>query len=142
MTEADDRFAIIAVLDRYSECLDTRNWDGLSDVFTEDVDMDFGVWRGTSLDEVRQNIRSFLDGCGPSQHLLGNYRIELHGDRASSRCYCRVMHFGKGAHEGKTFESWIEYADELVRTPQGWRSCKRAAHSQMNQGEISVLGPG
>jgi hypothetical protein len=142
MSDADDRFAIIAVLDRYSECLDTRNWAGLSDVFTEDVDMDFGVWKATSLDEVRQNIRSFLDGCGPSQHLLGNYRIELDGDRASSRCYCRVMHFGKGEHEGKTFESWIEYADELVRTQKGWRSCKRSAHAQMNQGDISLLGPG
>jgi hypothetical protein len=142
MSDADDRFAIIAVLDRYSECLDTRNWAGLSDVFTEAVDMDFGVWKATSLDEVRQNIRSFLDGCGPSQHLLGNYRIELDGDRASSRCYCRVMHFGKGEHEGKTFESWIEYADELVRTQKGWRSSKRSAHAQMNQGDISLLGPG
>ena len=141
MSAADDRFAIIAVLDRYAECLDTRDWAGLADVFTADVDMDFGAWRATSLDEVRENIRSFLGGCGPSQHLLGNYRIELEGDVASSRCYCRVMHFGKGAHEGKTFESWIEYADELVRTSKGWRSRKRVANPQMNQGDISLLGP-
>jgi hypothetical protein len=130
------------VLDRYSECLDTRNWEGLVDVFSEEVDMDFGVWQATSLEDVRQNIRSFLDGCGPSQHLLGNYRIELDGDRASSRCYCRVMHFGKGEHEGKTFESWIEYADWLVRGPDGWRSHKRVATAQMNQGDRSLLGPG
>ena len=142
MSAADDRFAIIAVLDRYSECLDTRNWEGLVDVFSEEVDMDFGVWQATSLEDVRQNIRSFLDGCGPSQHLLGNYRIELDGDRASSRCYCRVMHFGKGEHEGKTFESWIEYADWLVRGPDGWRSHKRVATEQMNQGDMSLLGPG
>ena len=144
MSKADDRFAIIAVLDRYSECLDTRDWEGLSEVFTDDVEMDFGAWRASDLDQVRANIRSFLDGCGPSQHLLGNYRIELDadGDRASSRCYCRVMHFGKGEHEGKTFESWIEYSDELVRTPEGWRSRKREGRSQMNQGSIELLGPG
>ena len=52
------------------------------------------------------------------------------------------MHFGKGEHEGKTFESWIEYAEELVRTPGGWRSRKRVAHAQMNRGDISLLGPG
>lgn len=142
MSAADDRFEIIATLDRYSECLDSRDWPGLSDVFTEDVEMDFSVWSATNLDDVRSNIRSFLDGCGPSQHLLGNYRIRLDGDRASSRCYCRVMHFGKGEHEGKTFESWIEYADELVRTPSGWRSRKRIARAQMNQGDPSLLGPG
>ena len=142
MTAADDRFAIIAVLDRYAECLDTRDWAGLADVFTDDVAMDFGVWRATNLDDVRTNIGSFLDACAPSQHLLGNYRIELDGDRASSRCYCRVMHLGKGEHEGKTFESYIEYADELVRTADGWRSRERAATVLMNLGDPSLLGPG
>ena len=142
MSQADDRFEIIAALDRYAECLDTRDWSGLSDVFTEDVDMDFTVWHATTLDEVRTNIGSFLNGCGPSQHLLGNYRIQLDGDSASSRCYCRVMHFGKDEHEGKTFESWIEYADEFVRTADGWRSRKRVARAQMNQGDASLLGPG
>lgn len=140
MSDADDRFEIIAVLDRYAECLDTRDWPGLADVFSEDVEMDFGVWRGRNLDEVRTNIRSFLDGCGPSQHLLGNYRIELAGDRASSRCYGRVMHFGKGEHEGNTYEAWIEYADELKRTAQGWRSVKRVARASMQLGDPSLLG--
>ena len=142
MGQADDRFAIIAVLDRYAECLDTRDWSGLSDVFTADVEMDFVVWQAADLDAVRTNIASFLDGCGPSQHLLGNYRIALDGDAATSRCYCRVMHFGKGEHEGKTFESYIEYADELVRTEAGWRSRKRVATPIMNQGDASLLGPG
>jgi len=142
MTAADDRFEIIATLDRYAECLDTRDWAGLEDVFTEDVEMDFTVWRANDLDSVRDHIGAFLDGCGPSQHLLGNYRIQLDGDSAKSRCYCRVMHFGKGEHEGKTFESWIEYSDELVRTNRGWRSRKRTARVQMNQGDASLLGAG
>ena len=30
VSEADDRFAIIATLDRYAECLDTRDWAGLA----------------------------------------------------------------------------------------------------------------
>jgi hypothetical protein len=141
MSAADDRFDIIAILDRYAECLDSRNWPGLADVFTDDVDMDFGIWRARNLDDVRANIRSFLDGCGPSQHLLGNYRIHLDGDTASSRCYCRVMHHGKGEHQGKTFESWIQYADELIRTPSGWRSRKRVAAPQMSEGDPTLLGP-
>jgi hypothetical protein len=142
MSAADDRFAIIAALDRYAECLDTRDWPGLSDVFTQDVDMDFAVWHATSLDAVRDNIRAFLGGCGPSQHLLGNYRIELDRDAATSRCYCHVMHFGKGEHEGKTIEYRIEYSDVFVRTKRGWRSHKRVARVQMNQGDASLLGPG
>jgi len=142
MSHADDRFAIIATLDCYSECLDTRDWDRLSEVFTHDVDMDFGAWHQQGLATVTKTIRGYLDGCGPSQHLLGNYRIELDGDRATSRCYCRVMHMGKGEHEGKTYETWIEYRDELIRTDAGWRSQKRVGHAQMHQGDPSLLGPG
>lgn len=141
MSEADDRFEIIAVLDRYAECLDTRDWRGLADVFTDDVEIDFGMWRSGTLDEARSRIGSFLNGCGPSQHLLGNYRIKLLGESATSRCYCHVMHFGKNEHEGKTYETWIEYADELVRTPDGWRCKKRIATAIMQQGDPSLLGP-
>ena len=52
------------------------------------------------------------------------------------------MHFGKGEHAGKSFESWIEYADELVRTARGWRSRRRVATPMMNRGDASLLGPG
>jgi hypothetical protein len=141
MSDAEDRFAIIARLDHYAECLDSRNWEGLSGVFTDDVKMDFVRWRVSDIDGVRERIRSFLGGCGPSQHLLGNYRITLNGDVANSRCYCRVMHFGKGEHEGKTYETWIEYEDEWKRTERGWRSHKRTARPQMQQGDPSLLGP-
>lgn len=142
MSAAEDRFEIIAVLDCYAECLDTRDWNGLAEVFTGDVDMDFGAWNKVGRDAVVATIRSYLDGCGPTQHLLGNYRIVLDGDRASSRCYCRAMHFGKGQHEGKTYEAWIEYSDEFVRTSAGWRSGKRIGRTQMQRGDPSLLAPG
>jgi hypothetical protein len=142
MSQADDRFAIIATLDRYSECLDTRDWPGLGQVFTDDVTVDWKEWKQTGLAEVTTSIRSYLDGCGPSQHLLGNYRISLEGDAATSLHYCRVMHMGKGAHQGKTYESWIEYSDVLIRTPEGWRSRRRDGRVIMDQGDRSLLGPG
>lgn len=142
MGSADDRFEIIAALDAYSESLDTRDWEGLNRIFTEDVTFDFGAWQANNLDEVRTNIRSFLDGCGPSMHLLGNYRIELDGDTAASKVYCHVMHHGKGEHEGKQYETWIEYADEFVRTAKGWRSKARVATPRMHGGDVSLLGPG
>lgn len=142
MSAADDRFAIIATLDRYAECLDARDWQGLAEVFTADVEIDWQEWQQTGLEEVTRSIRGYLDGCGPSQHLLGNYRIELDGDAASSKHYCRVMHMGKGERAGRTYETWIEYADELVRTGDGWRSRRRVCRAIMEQGDRSVLGPG
>lgn len=146
MSAADDRFSIIATLDRYAEALDTRDWDLLGQVFTKNAIIDWGEWKQTGLAEVTTSIRSYLDGCGPSQHLLGNYRIELNGDQATSRHYCRVMHMGKGEHAGKTYETWIEYKDELERVggaaSNAWLSRRRDARAIMDQGDRSLLGPG
>ena len=52
------------------------------------------------------------------------------------------MHMGKGEQVGKSYETWIEYTDELIRTANGWRIRKRVAQPQMDQGDPSVLGPG
>ena len=123
-------------------CSNTRDWDRLCEVFTDDVHMDFAAWKADGLDAVRDNIRPYLDGCGPSQHLLGNYRIDFTGDdTATSACYIRVMHHGKGEHEGKHYEMCGEYRDELVRTPEGWRSRKRIARAWMHDGDPSLLVP-
>jgi len=140
MTAADDRFAIIAALDRYAECLDRREWDGLGDVFCDDLEADYQLWQAESIPDLCERIRSMLGGCGPTQHLLGNYRIELDGDRAASRCYARVMHFAADGSD-RSFEVWMEYADAWRRTPAGWRSHSRRATVSMQRGDPSVLGP-
>jgi hypothetical protein len=140
--EVEDRIEIVAVLDRYAEALDQRRWELLEQVFVPDVHFDFGEWSARSLPEAVATIRSYLDGCGPSQHLLGNYRIELDGDRATSRVYVRASHVGVGRADGKSYEMTGEYADELRRTPAGWRSVKRRAQVFFELGSREVLGPG
>ncbi len=140
--EADDRFEIMAVLDRYCEALDRRNWELMEQVFTPDVEFDFGDWKTSTRDEAVAAIRGFIDGCGRTQHLQGNYRIELDGDRARSRVYIRAFHVGAGKALGKTFEMAGEYRDELLRTPEGWRCQKRVGRSHFEQGPREVLGPG
>ncbi len=140
--ETKDRIEIVAVLDRYAEALDQRRWELLEEVFAPDVDFDFGEWSAHSLPEAVATMRSYLDGCGPSQHLLGNYRVDLDGDRATSRVYVRASHVGVGRAAGKSYEMAGEYADELRRTPVGWRSVKRRAQVFFELGSREVLGPG
>ena len=106
MSEADDRFAIIATLDRYAECLDERDWPGLADVFTEDVEIDWVEWNQTGLDEVTKSIRSYLDGCGPSQHLLGKaIDVRLEGVQTAQLrdAAIRLQRGGVGYYEASDF---------------------------------------
>ncbi len=140
--DAADYWPIARVLDRYAEALDARRWELLSDVFVPELEFDFGEWVVSSRDEAVTAIRSYLDDCGPTQHLLGNYRIDVDGDGARSRVYVRAFHLGIGQASGKTYEMGGEYRDELRRTPEGWRITRREGVVFWEIGSRAVLGGG
>lgn len=138
---AADHREIVRALDRYAEALDGRDWTLLARVFTPNVVFDWQLWQAESLEAAVASIRQFLDGCGPTQHLLGNYRVEFDGDRAHSACYVRAFHIGVGSRAGLHYEMGGEYRDEWRRTAEGWRSEKRLARVIFEHGDRSVLGP-
>lgn len=139
--DAADHAAILALLARYSTALDTRDWALLDQVFTDDLVYDAGEWITHSRADWLARLRPYLEGCGPTQHLLGNYRIELDGDTAQSAVYVRAFHVGTRELATTTYEMMGEYRDRLVRTPAGWRSRHRTLRLQWEQGSRSVLRP-
>jgi SnoaL-like domain len=141
MCSCTDRLAVIDVLNTYATCLDSRDWGGLDDVFHHDAVGHYG-----SLLEGRQaivtSIRSFLDGCGATQHLLGNYQIHIEGDHAKSLTKARVIHLGAGERAALTpYEAIGVYRDDLIRTADGWRITHRHFDVNITLGDFNVLQP-
>jgi len=136
-----DRHAIIAVLNSYATCLDTRDWSGLDGVFHPNASADYGG-RLESRPAIVDSIRGFLGGCGPSQHLLGNYEIHIDGDHAEAVTKARVIHVGAGPRADLTpYEAIGVYRDRLVRTSDGWRIIHRTFDVHISIGDIAVLQP-
>ncbi|MBW2424329.1 MAG: nuclear transport factor 2 family protein [Deltaproteobacteria bacterium] len=136
-----DHQEIMATLARYSTALDQRDWALLDQVFTEDLVYDAGEWITRSRSEYLDRLRPYLEGCGPTQHLLGNYRIEIDGDEARSAVYVRAFHVGTRELSETTYEMFGEYRDELVRSNEGWRSRHRSLRLLLEQGSRAVLRP-
>jgi 3-phenylpropionate/cinnamic acid dioxygenase small subunit len=136
-----DRHAIIDVLNAYATALDARDWDGLEAVFHEHAVGHYGtVLEGRSA--IVGSIRGFLDGCGATQHLLGNHRIDIDGDRAQCATKARVIHIGAGERATLTpYEAIGVYRDQLVRTPEGWRIMHRHFDVYITLGDFNVLQP-
>lgn len=86
-------------------------------------------------------IKSFLGGCGHTQHLLGNFRITVDGNSAESACYVQAAHFGKDAHESKTYTTWAEYRDTLERKDGRWKIIERHMYIIKDTGAPEILGP-
>ena len=134
----DDRTAIAERLADVATALDTRDWPALGAAFTDDASAYGADGRGA----IVARVRAHLGGCGPSQHLLGNLRVLLDGDTASSRAYARVHHVGADESAGAFYECLGEYSDTWARTPAGWQLTGRRFVISVELGDRSVLRPG
>jgi hypothetical protein len=133
-----EQLAIVDVLVRCAAAFDGRDWAVLEKIFTRDAT----AYGAAGREAVVATVRSFLGGCGPSQHLLGNHHVLVGGDIARSVCKARVFHVGAGDRAHLTYECFGDYRDDLVRTEGGWRIARREFEVTIALGDIAVLQPG
>ncbi len=139
----EHHIGVLQILNRYAEMVDSRQWSLADKIFTEDAIGRYSDGEVSGRDELIASIRARLGGCGPTQHLLGNYMIEVTRDQAVTSCSARIFHMGAGAREKLgPYESFGDYRDILVRTPSGWRIKERRLTIRMRRGDRSVLQPG
>jgi hypothetical protein len=117
----------------YAHLLDTGQTRRVaSEIFSADAEVDYG----TGLLRGREAIHAFYSGfegalLGTS-HNLGNFHIEVEGDRARSVCRAMAWHWHK-TPEGDSSLPAADllaiggYQDELQRGPSGWRVSRRAS---------------
>ncbi|GAB3279588.1 nuclear transport factor 2 family protein [Parahaliea aestuarii] len=134
--------AIYRALVQFARAMDERDWNALIALTTEDIGADLGAGTLNGRAALVANMRSFLDDCGPTQHLLGNVLIEVDGERASSRAYVSDMHLGRGERAHLTFSTLGDYHDQWQLQDGQWRMCHRRKLNRAHIGDISVLGSG
>ncbi len=139
----NEREAIRNQLARFARILDSRAWDSVGEVFADDVRFHYGDGREQSgIGSMREQFRAFLDGCGPSQHLLGSIAIEPDGDGWLSRTYVQARHQGRGDRADRVFDTHGDYVDRWRRIDGAWKIVRRDVAWSMHVGDPTVLGPG
>lgn len=135
-----DERAIQHGLFGYAACMDMRDWAGLDRVLAADAVADFGMGPIAGRDAIVAFMRSFLDDCGPTQHLLGNIVIEVDGDTATSSAYVADLHLGTGEDSQTSYRTLGLYRDRWARTHDGWRIIARNKDNRGHLGDMRVLG--
>ena len=139
MQSFSDVQGISEQLTQYGCALDSRAWSSLERLFTEDAVVDYGelgVFNERAA--IVGVVREFLEQCGPTQHLIGNIRIQVNGETAQSRCYVQATHAAREAGDRGLMLLWGEYQDELQRTSDGWKIRYRRLRVQHIRGDIGV----
>lgn len=138
-----DERAIYLQICALADAMDQRDWSALDHILTKDADGDFGTGeRIVGRAGFVSLFTHFLGNCGPTQHLIGNVRVNVNGDTAESRCYIRDMHIGSGARAHLFMSSSGEYLDRWNRTPEGWRMTHRTKKTPIITGTLEALGIG
>ena len=110
----------------YATSLDTRNWVALNAVFDESATAEYGSdsiglkIKSSSRKEIVNMCKSSLNGCGFTQHLLGNFIINIDNENATSKCYVRVYHAGLEPNEKEFYEMFGEYIADWKLIDNSW----------------------
>jgi hypothetical protein len=116
---AQDLVEIQQLYARYNWTLDAGDSEGYAATFTAD-----GVFNNNAgHDAIVKFADTFHAGLGSHvRHWNTNLMILPSGDGATGQVYLVLVDF---ATKPATIVTSASYADELVRTPQGWRFRKR-----------------
>jgi hypothetical protein len=124
--EMSDRWQIQQLLVDYSTAIDTRSFDDLDAVFTEDAYIDYRAMGGIEglYPQVKAWLAEVLPNFAGYAHMLGLPSIRVDGDTATARTFCfNPMVFGGENNQVMLCGLW--YLDEFIRTAEGWRMSKR-----------------
>ena len=130
-----DRQEIVEVIDRYGTALDAKDYDRFRSCFSDDARVSYGG-NEHDLDGAVGICEAALSQYEFTQHLLGNYDIDLDGDRATARTYLHASHVKPGGTE-----IWIvggTYIDTLERRDGDWKITARTLDSKWS--ELRKLG--
>ncbi|MDP3890907.1 nuclear transport factor 2 family protein [Nocardioides sp.] len=129
LQQLSDRAEIIDLITRYTRAVDTRSWDDLDDVFTEDGVLDYSTMGGpvAPLAEAKPWVAEGLAGFDRFQHVIGQVSVELAADgvddQARATAYFTNPMVSVAPDGTETlWEVGGYYHHDLVRTPDGWRS--------------------
>lgn len=128
--ELSDRFEIQDLVYRYAELIDSKQFEGLRQVFTPDVHVDYSAMGG-GVGNLEETL-AFLEAAVTSelfpntQHLNANVQVSVQGDSATGRVMCfNPMAMALPGGGSQTFFLGLWYLDEYRRTAGGWRICRR-----------------
>lgn len=120
----DDRQALHDLVSRYALSVDTRDFDGLRQVFVPDAELDTGRSVRSGVDEIltaMEGLRRYV----ATTHLIGQQLVEGGPDDATGVVYCTAHHLSGDEGKQTDMVMHIRYRDHYRRTSDGWRITRR-----------------
>lgn len=123
----------------YAYALDQRNWALLDAVFHETCWARYGDNAAVLGRQAIVNaIRGYLDGCGPTQHLISNIMVIRADNCLYSLASVQAVHRGQSGNS--IFTSVARYHGQWTQIDGRWLAVRWRMLVDINHGDPSVFG--
>ena len=122
-----ERTAISDLLIDFARRLDTKDWSGYANNFTEDGVLELPWGRVVGRANIAAKVSSDLSRLARTQHYSTNHVIEIDGGVARSRSYVLSIHMRDSSDPASHTDIGSWHDCEYRKTPDGWNS--RASRS-------------
>jgi SnoaL-like domain len=124
--ELVDRLEITELVSRLVLLLDSRDWTGLEDVFTDTVYNDRTSLTGGSPETLPKaefigGWRYLMSGLDTLHHLVTGHVVDLDGDSATCTANMQGTHVLANPAGGHFWTVGGRHVYQAARTPDGWR---------------------
>ncbi|MGE3690734.1 MAG: nuclear transport factor 2 family protein [Novosphingobium sp.] len=150
----DPRQANVDLMNRYARALDTRDWDLLTSILTEDASLHAREWgenaqagEFTINMEGREGMLATLQyiwsGLSRTHHMLSNYVVDPAPDLRSARasCYMRAHHVGNRERSHLFEESLGRFDFETVLEDGRWKIRRMEENIMVMLGTADAFPP-
>lgn len=119
---------VVAICEALPWHIDRREWDRAEALFAERLELDYTSLQGGEPGEIAAaeligGWRSQVGGLEATQHLTGNYRVEIEADHALSTCNVVAWHSYPEPHGGSLWivGGWYRFELERGGSADEWK---------------------
>lgn len=134
---------VCETMSRYGRAIDSRDYDLLETAFVADATIRYSSNFSEDMHGVTA-LKGFLkenvSRLSATQHLFGNFEVDVAEGKGSFRCYVQAQHVALGTPDGHLFTVGGRYRNDIVRCDDGlWRMTLMEFEPTWTGGNAQVL---
>ncbi|WP_210593044.1 nuclear transport factor 2 family protein [Streptomyces sp. GESEQ-35] len=134
-----DKSAITEMVYTVAHAMDARDWDLFVTCYAPEAEGDYVNAKVAGREAIIAGTKAFLEPLDATQHLVGNLRVTVDGDIATTHATFIAQHVRAEATGSGRYILGGTYIDTLRRTDAGWKITRRQIRGIWSNGDSSVL---
>lgn len=139
LRELLDRTAITELIYAVAHAMDARDWTLFATCYAPEAEGEYVNANVVGREGIIAGTKAFLEPLDATQHLVGNVRVTVEGDTATTHATFIAQHVRAEATGSGQYILGGNYHDTLRRTDDIWVITRRRIRGIWSSGDSSVL---